>query len=285
MKKSPTSLHLTNARYVGSENRESLYDLCIPDNSNGQLIIFVHGFMGFKDWGAWHLVQDFFTEKGFAFCKFNLSHNGGTVDNGIDFPDELSFGKNTYSMEVDDIGHLTKKISSHFEKMPQIHLIGHSRGGASALLSAKTIGASTLSLWASISSIAARFPSNEGLKKWEEEGIRYIQNSRTQQKLPQNFSLYQDFKKNQEKLDIEKACKKLAMAVSVFHGEQDNSVDPSEGRSLAKWLNVDLFILENTDHIFGSKHPWKENQLPLALNKLCAETYLFLTKQKKKYDG
>ena len=43
--------------------------------------------MGFKDWGAWHLVQDFFTNKGYAFCKFNLSHNGGTVENGIDFPD------------------------------------------------------------------------------------------------------------------------------------------------------------------------------------------------------
>ena len=75
MKKSPTVLNVTNARYVGSENRESLYDLCIPENSTGQLIIFVHGFMGFKDWGAWHLVQDFFTNKGYAFCKFNLSHN------------------------------------------------------------------------------------------------------------------------------------------------------------------------------------------------------------------
>ena len=69
MNKNPNSVYLTNARYVGSENRESLYDLCIPDNSNGQLIIFVHGFMGFKDWGAWHLVQDFFTNKGYAFCK------------------------------------------------------------------------------------------------------------------------------------------------------------------------------------------------------------------------
>jgi len=278
MKKSPTVLHLTNARYVGSEGRESLYDLCIPENSNDQLIIFVHGFMGFKDWGAWHSVQDFFTEKGFAFCKFNLSHNGGTVENGIDFPDELSFAKNTYSMEVDDIGHLTKKIVSHFEEVPKIHLIGHSRGGASALLSANTIGASTLSLWASISSISARFPSNEELKKWEVEGIRYIQNSRTQQKLPQNFSLYQDFKKNQEKLDIERACKKLAMAVSVFHGDQDNSVDPSEGILLAGWTTSEISMIKDTDHVFGSKHPWIKNELPEKLNELCTKTLAFLLK-------
>ncbi len=278
MNKNPNSVYLTNARYVGTENRESLYDLCIPENSNGELIIFVHGFMGFKDWGAWHLVQDFFTNKGYAFCKFNLSHNGGTVENGIDFPDELSFGKNTYSFEVEDLVRLTKKISSHFEKVPQIHLIGHSRGGATALLSARTIGAKTLSLWASISSIAARFPSNEELKKWEEEGIRYIQNSRTQQKLPQNFSLYTDYIKNKEKLDLEKASKTLTISVSIFHGEQDNSVDPSEGALLASWVNTDLNLIKNTDHVFGAKHPWLESELPQKLEELCIKTLAFLLK-------
>lgn len=278
MNKNPNSVYLTNARYVGTENRESLYDLCIPENSNGELIIFVHGFMGFKDWGAWHLVQDFFTNKGYAFCKFNLSHNGGTVENGIDFPDELSFGKNTYSFEVEDLVSLTKKISSHFEKVPQIHLIGHSRGGATALLSARTIGAKTLSLWASISSIAARFPSNEELKKWEEEGIRYIQNSRTQQKLPQNFSLYTDYIKNKEKLDLEKASKTLTISVSIFHGEQDNSVDPSEGALLASWVNTDLNLIKNTDHVFGAKHPWLESELPQKLEELCIKTLAFLLK-------
>ena len=278
MNKNPNSVYLTNARYVGSENRESLYDICIPENANGQLIIFVHGFMGFKDWGAWHLVQEFFTNKGYAFCKFNLSHNGGTVENGIDFPDELSFGKNTYSFEVEDLVSLTKKISSHFEKVPQIHLIGHSRGGATALLSARTIGAKTLSLWASISSIAARFPSNEELKKWEEEGIRYIQNSRTQQKLPQNFSLYTDYIKNKEKLDLEKASKTLTIPVSIFHGEQDNSVDPSEGALLASWVNTDLNLIKNTDHVFGAKHPWLESELPQKLEELCIKTLAFLLK-------
>ena len=277
---------IINGSYVGSDNRESLYDLSIPMQFNGQLIIFVHGFMGFKDWGAWHLVQEYFTEKGFAFCKFNLSHNGGTVQNGIDFPDEESFARNTYSFEVNDIKCITKQIIPYFEKTPKIHLIGHSRGGGAALLAAKTIGASTLSLWASISSIATRFPSNEELKRWEEEGTRYIQNSRTQQKLPQNFSLYTDFIKNKEKLDLERECKKLEIAVSIFHGEQDNSVAPSEGALLASWTKSELSMIKDTDHVFGAKHPWKENQLPKALNKLCAETYLFLTKQKKnKYDG
>ena len=269
---------ILNGSYVGSDNRESLYDLSIPMQFNGQLIIFVHGFMGFKDWGAWHLVQEYFTEKGYAFCKFNLSHNGGTVQNGIDFPDEESFARNTYSFEVNDIKCITNQIIPYFEKTPEIHLIGHSRGGGAALLAAKEIGSKTLSLWASISSIASRFPTNEALNKWEEDGIRYVENSRTKQALPQYFSLFQDFQENHKRLDIEIAARSLECAVSVFHGKQDKSVDLSEGESLAKWLNVDLFILENADHVFGAKHPWKENQLPIALKKLCAETCLFLTK-------
>ena len=269
---------IINGSYVGSDNRESLYDLSIPMQFNGQLIIFVHGFMGFKDWGAWHLVQEYFTEKGFAFCRFNLSHNGGTVQNGIDFPDEESFARNTYSFEVNDIKCISKQIIPYFEKTPEIHLIGHSRGGGAALLAAKEIGSKTLSLWASISSIASRFPTNEALKKWEEDGIRYVENSRTKQALPQYFSLFQDFQENIKRLDIEIAARSLECAVSVFHGKQDKSVDLSEGESLAKWLNVDLFIMENADHVFGAKHPWKEKQLPIAFKKLCAETCLFLTK-------
>ena len=271
-------IDIINGSYVGSGNRESLYDLRIPMQFNGQLIIFVHGFMGFKDWGAWHLVQEYFTEKGYAFCKFNLSHNGGTIQNGIDFPDEESFARNTYSFEVNDITCISKQIIPYFEKTPQIHLIGHSRGGGAALLAAKEIGSKTLSLWASISSIASRFPTNETLKKWGEDGIRYVENSRTKQALPQYFSLFQDFQENHKRLDIEIAARSLECPASVFHGKQDKSVDLSEGESLAKWLNVDLFILENADHVFGAKHPWKENQLPIALKKLCAETCLFLTK-------
>ncbi len=88
---------IKNKSYSGSNNRESLIDFEIPENFNNQIIVFVHGFMGFKDWGAWNLVQDFFTKQGFGFCKFNLSHNGGTIENGIDFPDEEAFGLNTYS--------------------------------------------------------------------------------------------------------------------------------------------------------------------------------------------
>ena len=40
------------------------------------LILFVHGFKGFKDWGVFNLMANAFAEKDFIFLKINLSHNG-----------------------------------------------------------------------------------------------------------------------------------------------------------------------------------------------------------------
>jgi hypothetical protein len=51
--------------------------------------------------------------------------------------------------------------------------------------------------------------SGKELEEWGLSGVRYIQNGRTKQNLPQYFSLFEDFSENQEKLSIEKACENL----------------------------------------------------------------------------
>ena len=84
-------LNLNNKIYVGAAERQSLYDLEIPEIWNGKVVVFVHGYMGFKDWGAWHLMMKHFVNEGFAFVKYNVSHNGGTIENPIDFPDLGAF--------------------------------------------------------------------------------------------------------------------------------------------------------------------------------------------------
>ena len=82
-----------NKIYIGSNGRKSLYDCTVPDNPKGA-IIFIHGYKGYKDWGAWNLMQDYFVKEGIGFVKFNMSHNGGTTDEPIDFQDLDAFGEN-----------------------------------------------------------------------------------------------------------------------------------------------------------------------------------------------
>ena len=73
------------------------------DNTLKPVVIFCHGYKGFKDWGAWDSVAKIFSDKGFFFLKFNFSHNGGTIENPIDFPDLEAFAENNYSKELDDL--------------------------------------------------------------------------------------------------------------------------------------------------------------------------------------
>ena len=94
----------SNEIFQGADGKESLIDLIIPENFNGKLIVFVHGYMGFKDWGCWPMVEQFFVENGYAFCKYNISHNGCSVDSPTDFVDLESFGKNTYSKREKRLG-------------------------------------------------------------------------------------------------------------------------------------------------------------------------------------
>jgi hypothetical protein len=97
------AINLKNQIYTGTDGRQSLIDLTIPENFNNQLMIFIHGYMGYKDWGCWNLVEKYFTDLGFGFCKCNVSHNGGTIENPIDFPDLEAFGQNNYSKELFDL--------------------------------------------------------------------------------------------------------------------------------------------------------------------------------------
>ena len=274
-------MKISNSNYFGSNERQSLIDLEIPENFNGELIVFVHGFMGFKDWGAWNLLQDYFTEKGYGFCKYNATHNGGTILNGIDFPDEQAFGENTYTKELNDLISVLDWLETKINVPYKVNLIGHSRGGGIVLLASnenKRIQR-TITL-AAICDMGSRFPIGEALEEWKNTGVRYVSNSRTKQNLPNYYSLYEDFKANEERLNIQKACENLKIPVLVIHGDKDTSVPISEGEKIAKWLKTELITIPETDHVFGATHPWEKEELPEKLVDVCNKICSFLADNK-----
>jgi len=259
-------IEFRNKIYYGSDNRPSLYDCVIPDGAIG-VIIFIHGYKGFKDWGAWNLMQDYFVQKGFGFVKFNLTHNGGTVQDPIDFPDLEAFGRNTFTKELYDINIIVSEthrlIHQELEMNLPIYLLGHSRGGGDAILHAATDNRiSKIVSLAGISDIASRFPTGDELEDWKIDGVHYVENTRTHQQMPHYYSLYEDFIENAEKFDIEKAVRSLKIPFLQIHGDMDTTVSISEGISLAEWSNTKLKIIKGADHTFGSEQPWNENKLP-----------------------
>lgn len=269
-------IQLKNQIYTGSNHRKSVYDLSIPDNFNNKIIVFIHGYKGFKDWGAWHLMEAAFVSKGFGFCKFNMSHNGGTVDQPIDFPDLQAFSENRYSYEVNDAKTIITLVR---EKYPDasIILMGHSRGGGISLLCGTHPAVHSVITLAGISSIQKRFSDKKMLEQWKADGVRYETNSRTGQEIPLKYIQYEDFIVHQKDLNIEQACEKIEKPCLHFHGTDDSAVSIQESIEIASRTKGPLYVLGNSNHTFETAHPWKEEKMSNALSFIVEKSITFLS--------
>ena len=261
-----------------------LYDLYYKESNEPiPMVIFCHGYKGFKDWGSWHVVARAFAEAGFCFLKFNFSHNGGTIEQPIDFPDLDAFAENNFSLELDDLDRILNSIEGGNENLSQqistIALIGHSRGGGTVLIkAAEDIRIKKVVTWAGVCNFKARFQENtSGFEQWKKSGVTYIENTRTKQQLPHNFQFYEDFKANELRFTISRAVKDLTIPQLIIHGSEDPTVDVKEAKAIHSWNpKSKLEIIPDGDHVFGAKHPWLEDTLPDELVKALDKTIDFL---------
>lgn len=253
-------------------------------NPKQPIIIFCHGYKGFKDWGAWNVMAKKIAELGYCFIKFNFSHNGGAIENPIDFPDLEAFGQNNYTKELDDLNDVITWSQNYFRDKPfvdtqNICLIGHSRGGGICILKASEDKRITkLITLASVSDFENRTATIGNLKEWKEKGIKYVLNGRTKQQMPHYYQFYEDFIANKHRLNIEAASKKLNIPQLIIHGNNDTSILVKEAEALHEWNpKSTLQIIENANHVFNTKHPWESNELSPELQLVVQETQAFLS--------
>ncbi|MFT5250253.1 MAG: dienelactone hydrolase [bacterium] len=264
-----------------------VYDVFYKANNTPKpIVIFCHGYKGYKDWGAWNLVAERFAEEGYFFLKFNFSHNGGTVQNPVDFPDLEAFAQNNFSKELGDLETVINFISStnNFENelnSNTISLIAHSRGAGIILIKAtEEAKVKNVITWAGVSDFKVRFQvGSSHFNDWKEKGITYIENSRTKQQMPHYFQFFQDFAANENRLTIKLAVQKLNVPFLIVQGSEDSTVIETEARLMHKWNpKSKLEIIENGDHSFGTNHPWKESELPENLQNVVEKSISFLNK-------
>lgn len=258
----------TTSTYHGSEGREGAYDLFIAENgSECPLVVFVHGYMGYKDWGVWNLMAEAIQTAGFSIAKLNLTHNGTTVDEPTVFADLEAFGNGGYLKELEDITLFLNHLEQEYQ-FREFILVGHSRGGGIVLLAGKDKRVKQIHCLSPICSIASRFPQGEELENWKTTGVYYRKNGRTGQELPHYYSQYEEFAGNTDLLDIEQACRTVKKPVFVYHGAEDTSVLPEEGKRVAEWSEGVLYCIENTGHTFEASEPWNEPEMPEEMNEV-----------------
>ncbi|MGI4804506.1 MAG: alpha/beta hydrolase family protein [Janthinobacterium lividum] len=264
----------------GANGRNMLTDLTF-DNRNKQapLIIFAHGFKGFKDWGTHNLVAQYFAENGFRFLKFNFSHNGTTPDHPLDFVDLEAFSDNTFSIELEDLKSVIDFAASgaNFLPVKTVSLIGHSMGGGISIIkTTEDERISKLITWASVADFHNLWPK-EVEAQWKLSGFMNFPNSRTNQQMPVKATLLDDLDQNQKRLNILLAAAEIKQPWLIIHGDQDPTVNISHALQLnRKQPKSDLVVAPGANHTFNASQPYLENILPASLAQVCEVSVGFL---------
>ena len=278
---------LKNSLIKGTHGKPIVSDLYYhKTNTRKPLVIFCHGYKGYKDWGAFDLMSSSFLEAGIALLKFNFSHNGGTPEQPIDFPDLEAFGNNNYMIELDDLESVINWVSTAEEFKDEIDinniiLIGHSRGGTIAILKAsEDARIKKLVTWAAVCDLnRSMFEQGAELEQWKKDGVCYIVNGRTKQKMPHYIQFYHNYSKNKERLDVKKAVKQLSIPQLIVHGEGDLAVPLIHAENLHQWNPAsELMLLPEANHVFGTSQPWLEDKLPEDFSIVLKKTIDFINK-------
>src|SRR5690554_3131053 len=123
----------------GKHGKPVVADVFIPESEGPHpVIIFSHGFKGFKNWGPFNIIAAEFAKRSFIFVKINFAFNGTTPSTPEDFTDLNAFGENNFTKELDDLDVTINWIMENARQLSidqnKISLIGHSRGGGISLI-------------------------------------------------------------------------------------------------------------------------------------------------------
>ena len=229
------------------------------------VVIFCHGFKGFKDWGCFPYILESFAESGFYSLGFNFSYNGTGPNHETEqeFTRLELFEKNTISRELDDLKSIIDYIENNEDiynyDVNKICLIGHSRGGADVIITAsedKRI--KKLITLAAVDKL--NYFSERILAEWKEKGFTEFENTRTKQMMRMSYDYVLDLEKNKDRFDLIEAIKKIKIPTLIIHGTEDLSVKYSAAENLYNATdkkNTKLELYEGTGHTFGSEHPFK----------------------------
>lgn len=247
---------------VSDEGLPVRADVLVPGGEGPfPVVVVVHGFKGFKDWGMFPPTARLLAERGLASVRMNVSRSG-IGDDPQEFTELERFAGNTPGREVADVRRVLDAVAGGAAgprvDTARIGLLGHSRGGGVVLLAAAgdaRVGA--VVTWASIATFQ-RY-TERARREWRVRGRLDVPNARTGQMMWLDVSVLDDLEANAAAYDVEAACRTLTVPFLALHGELDEAVDPSESERLHGWCGSavkELRRVPRTGHTFGAVHPW-----------------------------
>lgn len=261
------------------------------------LVIFLHGFKSFRNWGFIPYICSKFASAGLISLNLDFEFNGILTENPVQFDIE-KFAMNNVSKELENINfllsllnelHSAKSLQQDFFKNfasiensddfeilnkileqkwnGKVSLVGHSRGGGISILAARDNNiVDKIGLLAPIAHFDRYTPRLKA--KWIDEGYLEFNDSMSKQTLKMNSDYVLDLEQNKDRFNLIKFAETLANPVFIIHGENDVSVPLSEVEDLVNSLKKNeinqftsrnFVIIKKANHLFNINHPFEKS--------------------------
>lgn len=272
---------------LSSEGLPIRYDVYIPHPAREMIspVIFLHGFKGFKDWGPFPDACYEIASEGFVVIAINLSLNG-VGESLTEFDEPELFRRQTLTQDLNDVGSVINAIrlgeietGDTFPDVENTGIIGHSRGGHTAIAAAaKFSEISTVITWSAVADYN-KFFSDTMKEDWDKNGVTEIINARTGQKLLLDKTAFSDAQENADELIAVNKVKNLQIPCCFIHGSHDEAVPVSHVEMLFNKCpsrDKEKIIIQGAGHTFGTSHPFDAHAFPPHFEKVVRESIKWL---------
>ena len=231
-----------------------------PTQKAQACVVLLHGFKGYKDYGFFPLLAHDLCELGLVVHRFNFSTSGMTDDVSTFARADL-FELDTWSRQVDDVRRVVRAIQS--SEIPgnglPLYLVGHSRGGATAILSAglhcNELGLAGL---ATINAVdrCCRL-SKEEQRLLLTNGHMVTKSARTKQQLKISSNWLREQLEKPDEHNVLLQAEQCGVPACVIQGDADETVNLKDGLAIAHKLEVPLSVLIGCNHVLNTPNPGK----------------------------
>ena len=232
------------------------------------IVLLIHGFRAFKDWGFFPYFAEKIAKFGYFASTIDFSLNT-LLDAEKCLFDMERFSKNTVTQEIIEaklflaLLNNEKIVGEKFAKYwnGEIYLIGHSLGGALAIMTAD--GLQNVKKLATICSIFDFDIYTERQKDdWVKKGFKEFTDSTTNQKFVLDVNFLLDRLTYSGEKSLTAVVSRLNIPYYILHTEADATVSPKAATILANAVSdknfLQMDIIKAGNHLLNSSHPFRE---------------------------
>lgn len=258
-------------------------DLHLPEETPRGTLLVAHGFMGYKDYGMMPRFAETATNAGWAGLRFNFAHSGMSRSiESFEYVDR--FEQSTWNRQIEDLENLVEGVrdGTLHPSLPRsgpIVVLGHSRGGASAMLAAgrglDVQGVVSIAAPAD----ALRF-SPEEVDRVRARGFFEVRSNRTKQNLRIDRAFIDEIFRDPRRHNVETMASNITCPLLVLHGNADSTIPLSDMHRIAEAAPLATTVeLEGGTHVLNVVNPLAPGESSPQLDHAVASVVEFLAAQ------